>query len=211
MQTINLVLVNRTCKKCGVEKELNAENFRSNGHSGFRHDCRECEKAAQVVRYAANREEIKAQRVGYYAANREEILAKRAAYDAVHTEEKKARNKEYYAANREEIRVQQAASRAANPEKIEVYRSSGKASADDRLRRYRLSPEAYQLMLLQQQNACGICKEPFLDKTPHVDHCHTTGKIRELLCHNCNVGLGHFQDSVEQLQKAIQYLLRTSQ
>jgi hypothetical protein len=40
----------------------------------------------------------------------------------------------------------------------------------------------------------------------HIDHCHKTGKVRGLLCGNCNVGLGHFKDSVELLQQAAEYL-----
>ena len=44
-----------------------------------------------------------------------------------------------------------------------------------------------------------------------VDHCHVTGKIRGLLCHQCNVGLGAFKDSIENLECASEYLKATSQ
>lgn len=44
-----------------------------------------------------------------------------------------------------------------------------------------------------------------------IDHCHTTGKIRGLLCNSCNTGLGCFKDSSELLQKAIEYLNSTQQ
>ena len=39
-----------------------------------------------------------------------------------------------------------------------------------------------------------------------VDHCHSSGKIRGLLCHKCNIGLGHFEDNVVALRNAIDYL-----
>lgn len=52
-------------------------------------------------------------------------------------------------------------------------------------------------------NVCGIC-----DKDGHLmlDHCHTTGKIRGLLCNNCNLGLGNFKDSLDLLDRAKRYL-----
>lgn len=39
-----------------------------------------------------------------------------------------------------------------------------------------------------------------------VDHCHTTGKIRGLLCDDCNQGIGHFRDSPDLLRRAADYL-----
>ena len=41
---------------------------------------------------------------------------------------------------------------------------------------------------------------------PNIDHCHKTNKIRGLLCHHCNIGLGNFNDNVVNLQLAIKYL-----
>jgi hypothetical protein len=40
----------------------------------------------------------------------------------------------------------------------------------------------------------------------HVDHNHMTGKVRGLLCHHCNVGIGHFEDNIVLLSNAITYL-----
>jgi len=40
----------------------------------------------------------------------------------------------------------------------------------------------------------------------HLDHCHTTGKIRGFLCQKCNHGLGLFNDSIQALKSAIEYL-----
>ena len=44
---------------------------------------------------------------------------------------------------------------------------------------------------------------------PHLDHNAVTGEIRSLLCHKCNVGLGHFNDDPELLRRAVEYLGRT--
>ena len=43
-------------------------------------------------------------------------------------------------------------------------------------------------------------------RKPAIDHDHRTGKIRQLLCHYCNCGLGSFEDNVERLNKAVEYL-----
>lgn len=66
----------------------------------------------------------------------------------------------------------------------------------------------YQKMLEVQSNACAICKTTNTGKRRAfaVDHCHTTGKIRGLLCSNCNTGIGNLRDSVELLKQAIHYL-----
>ena len=64
----------------------------------------------------------------------------------------------------------------------------------------------YERLLAQQDSKCGICSRELAP--PHIDHDHKTGKLRGLLCFNCNVGLGHFQDSPELLAKAMAYLLR---
>jgi Recombination endonuclease VII len=54
---------------------------------------------------------------------------------------------------------------------------------------------------------CSICREFFKgSKDMHLDHDHETNKLRGLLCHNCNVGLGHFKDKIVLLESAIDYL-----
>lgn len=82
-------------------------------------------------------------------------------------------------------------------------------------RAFGLTIEAYEKLLEKQKGVCSICKEPekalssngFL-KHLAVDHCHTTGKVRGLLCHHCNVGIGSLKDSIELLKEAITYLSR---
>ena len=73
---------------------------------------------------------------------------------------------------------------------------------------YKIEPEDYQRILNKQGNCCGICKEP-LKKSRNwgVDHCHKTGKVRGVLCFQCNNGLGHFKDSVNLLRSGIDYLV----
>lgn len=74
--------------------------------------------------------------------------------------------------------------------------------------RHGISLQEYNAKLAAQNNECAICgmKLPNDGPLTHLDHCHNTGKLRAFLCTNCNRGLGHFQDSTDNLQKAIDYL-----
>ena len=66
-------------------------------------------------------------------------------------------------------------------------------------------------MITSQNNCCAICGRRFLNnKDCHVDHNHLTKKIREILCVNCNNGLGQFQDNTYLLEKAVLYLKKWS-
>lgn len=75
-------------------------------------------------------------------------------------------------------------------------------------RRYGISPERYSEMLAEQYFCCAICQSPEEEQTRRfsVDHNHTTGQIRGLLCHRCNAGLGLFLEKEDLLASAISYL-----
>lgn len=70
---------------------------------------------------------------------------------------------------------------------------------------YGLEPEDYDRLLKKQKGGCGIC-QGVLGENLHVDHDHTTGAVRGLLCSACNTGLGQFQDSASLLRAALRYL-----
>lgn len=75
-------------------------------------------------------------------------------------------------------------------------------------RKYGVTPEMYQEMLDLQGGGCAICrKEP----TPPrrrlcIDHDHQTGKVRGLICNDCNRGLGLLGDNLKELMKTVRYL-----
>ena len=66
----------------------------------------------------------------------------------------------------------------------------------------------YQDLLKLQDYKCAICNKTIAEnqKNLGVDHCHTTNIIRGLLCNNCNLGIGYFQDDINILRKTIEYL-----
>lgn len=77
-------------------------------------------------------------------------------------------------------------------------------------RKYGLSLEQYDELLKKQEGSCAICGSSDSRSTRtsnlFVDHCHTTGKIRGLLCHHCNIALGYMEDDIERLRKMIEYI-----
>jgi DNA-directed RNA polymerase subunit RPC12/RpoP len=80
---------------------------------------------------------------------------------------------------------------------------------DELMRRnHGITLQQYLEKLAQQEYLCAICKVklPTSGNFVHLDHDHKTGKLRDFLCTNCNRGLGHFKDSLEFLQTAINYL-----
>jgi hypothetical protein len=70
-----------------------------------------------------------------------------------------------------------------------------------------ITVEQYDEMLKSQNNSCAICErtEP-TGYGWHVDHCHTTGKVRGLLCSKCNQAIGLFDENLNSMKKAITYL-----
>lgn len=76
-------------------------------------------------------------------------------------------------------------------------------------RKYGLSLADMDRLIIAQQGRCAICCRPFgpaRKDLEHIDHCHTTGKIRGLLCHQCNSGIGNFKDAPRLMLAAIAYL-----
>ncbi len=70
-----------------------------------------------------------------------------------------------------------------------------------------LSAEDYDRMLQEQNGVCAICgQECATGNRLAVDHDHTTGKIRGLLCKNCNTAIGLFKENEEYMVNAIEYL-----
>jgi len=80
--------------------------------------------------------------------------------------------------------------------------------------RYGITVKEFETLLTRQNKQCAICKTALeissdgikRTKNVAVDHCHATGAVRGILCKNCNVGLGFFQDSVLLLNNAANYL-----
>lgn len=75
-------------------------------------------------------------------------------------------------------------------------------------KKYGITLEKYDEMLSEQDYRCYICHkhEDKLDRSLAVDHCHETGKVRGLLCGNCNRFLGQIDDNIDIAERLVKYL-----
>lgn len=130
---------------------------------------------------------------------------------------KRIRTKAYWVAYRK--KWEKRANRWANPKRrawVKKWYSDNPLKGVEyrRMADYGISPKEYNSMASKQKNLCALCgckerrryyktNKPF---TLSVDHDHKTGKIRALLCGDCNRALGLFQENIELLLKAARYL-----
>ena len=93
--------------------------------------------------------------------------------------------------------------RKENPEKHKALDFKSDLS-----RHYGITVDQYNQMFDDQKGCCACCGRSSEDfkRGLHVDHDHTTDQVRALLCTKCNPGIGYFEDSIENLHKAIKYL-----
>lgn len=94
------------------------------------------------------------------------------------------------------------------PERARKFCSRHCKSLARRAQNYNLT-EAELRALLAQHSVCAICgSSDWGRKGPQVDHCHNSGKVRGILCVNCNTILGHAHDDPKLLRRAAKYLAR---
>jgi hypothetical protein len=117
-----------------------------------------------------------------------------------------ARKKAWAQANRDKLNAyhrEYHAKRKSDATYQNYRRKSYKTSR--RKAKYGLPKGGFELLVELQQGRCAICQGQF-DLRLRVDHCHSTGRIRGLLCANCNSGIGLLQESPEIFAAAARYL-----
>lgn len=99
---------------------------------------------------------------------------------------------------RERMNVYQREYRKKNLDKVR------KATKEYDLRtKYGITYEDYEELLVKQDGKCALCGRV---SVLAIDHCHKTGKIRGLLCNQCNLGIGLLKEDPEIFKKALEYL-----
>jgi Recombination endonuclease VII len=142
-----------------------------------------------------------------YMPTSKEQRRKKYAENSEHRQRLQESNRRYYAAHRSEINARRRRRRASDPE----YRarcSAARANSQRAklLKRFGMSWREYELRLARQNGACAICKKKPKRRFLCIDHCHKTGKVRGLLCTQCNAALGAFGDDPKFTQAATDYL-----
>ncbi|MHA1410550.1 MAG: endonuclease VII domain-containing protein [Candidatus Odinarchaeia archaeon] len=90
--------------------------------------------------------------------------------------------------------------------KRKEYRKNEKKYWERKIKnKFGVTMEEYDKILREQKEKCAICgKKPKMRLS--IDHNHKTGKVRGLLCYNCNAGIGMFREDTSLMKKAIKYM-----
>lgn len=200
----------KTCKSCGQSKPTSAFHKDKSKPDGLNFYCKPCHKDRQAkynLRPPRNPAPEGMKRCGHCKEDKliAEFYPDTKMYLGVQRRCKECSKKIFreYADRqpnwKEKNAVRSKKWREANPELAADHKRKSK---------YQLSLGEYNRMLATQNGLCAICEtdRPGGRGGFHVDHCHSTGRIRGLLCNSCNTGLGKFSDNQTLLQRAINYL-----
>lgn len=118
---------------------------------------------------------------------------------------RKVSARKWATSNPDKVEAQNIRSRTAYREKPPEYKDVRSYMLKYR---YGIDQQAYDALLESQSYACAICKRSTNDMTYHLhtDHCHSTGKVRGLLCSPCNTYLGYIKDNPAVYEAGVKYI-----
>ena len=129
------------------------------------------------------------------------------------SERKRAYNREWFAKNPERLKEYRKAQYAKNRDKVLSANAKWRAGNMERVRatnrkaklkqNYGLTPDEVAALKEAQGHACALCLEV---KPLNVDHSHSLGKVRGMLCTSCNTSLGKFKHDPALLRAAADYI-----
>lgn len=150
----------------------------------------------------------------------EEAREKSRKFRDAHPEHARAYSREYQRkwraenpeASKTAARKHVAKWRAEKPEEAAQYHrdwckaNPGKRRAHERKKKYGITAEQVGIKFALQLGRCELCPQEITDASLQVDHCHSSGGVRGLLCAPCNWGLGNFRDDPARLRAAADYV-----
>lgn len=171
------------------------------------------------AKYNAKPETKQAKHEWYLAHKQRTLEQQREAYANIPevAERKRKASAARYEEKKEEIRAYRTSSTGRQLKAVHDAKYYAKNGTQHRARmkngrfkrKYNLSTEEVDRLIAERNGLCDICHQPAkLGTRLNVDHDHTTGEFRGMLCWSCNVGLGHLGDTTERLREAADYLER---
>lgn len=170
----------KTCKKCNELKD-GCEFYRINAKDGYKDICKECCKQEKVNNLKCYTKTCTMCKECKNITNFSFIHTRKEGLNNRCNDCRKLVAKKLYLKNKEQ------------------HKNWGLK------RLYNITIEEYYALCKKQDNKCYICKE---EKDLAIDHSHKTGDIRKLLCEDCNMGLGLFDENVLTIHRAIEYLIK---
>lgn len=182
----------RICNNCKVIKDIKHFQRDSGIISGYKVTCKSCRNARRKKSRSYTTTKMYAKE--YYIRNKLRILAiqkaKRKGEDIslyMRITDKSVRSRDQDYTNRKGLKRH----------KERRWKAQG----------INLTYSEFENMLLCQNNKCYLCGNlPEKDRSLSVDHNHKTGKIRKLLCFNCNTSIGKLGDDILGITRALNYL-----
>lgn len=190
--------MNKICTKCNQDKDLSEFYTYTYSHKDkneirTKTICKKCINEKCKIYYKKHYKE-------YYESNKDKINKKCQIYNQNNKNNINQTRKKYYLKTKSKILKRQ-----------KLYYQNNKLKMREKAikRHYKISLEDYNNLLNQQNNRCKICNREFTGinpMVPNIDHDHKTGKVRGILCSKHNIALGGFEDNIEFLKNAINYL-----
>lgn len=200
----------KTCATCRSDLPVAEFNGHKSSKDGLRSSCRECCKRLHQEWYARNADQQRSKRQLYYQNNRARenaaAVPRARAYNAAMSSRDEIELPESKLCSRCK-RTKLGAAFAKNRSRKDGLQNTCMDCFRDR--KYGLAPGEYDDMARLQGGVCAICA----GSNPHearlsVDHNHSSGMVRGLLCQNCNAALGMLREDPLLFERAVEYLKR---
>jgi hypothetical protein len=184
----------KICKKCNCNLEESLENFSIRSDNGrFRHSCKKC----------LNRERLPITKTEIRLQLRSELISQNVNTCITCKETKELTN---FLKSTNTLTGYVNKCKACVASASMIWRNKNKDYLKYYSAKQNFNISETEYTLLMQKTNCDMCKISLEGKRKNIDHCHTSGKIRGVLCITCNTGLGKLGDSIESLEKALTYL-----